>query len=99
MLLLFSTAAFSQTKESPAPPPIPEIKVEKPIELAKEYGLEKPPTPPIPPSPPDASDIKGHPWTRNGQTVWVVKPPKPMQPPTPPKLPVLPPPPPQLNEH
>ncbi|MDQ6755780.1 MAG: hypothetical protein M3004_02485 [Bacteroidota bacterium] len=42
------------------------------------------------PSPPPPPNMKGHPWTRNGKDVWVVKPPKPPKPPKP-NAPPLPP--------
>ncbi len=85
MLLLFSTIIFAQQKTPPAPP---ELKVAPPP--PPEMKLVNPPPPP--------SDIKGHPWTRNGQTVWVAKPAKPIQPPKPPKPPIPPPPPPKQIE-
>lgn len=85
LLLLFFVNGFSQTKIPPPPPPVPmpEIKVEKPLPPEKaimpELNLQPaPPKPPIPPPPPPPPppDIKGHSWTRNGQNVYVVKPPK-----------------------
>jgi hypothetical protein len=92
IMLLFSIAGFSQEKHKlPPPPPRPQIKA----------------IPPVPPediaiaelnvSPPPLPDIKeGHPWTKNGQTVWVAKPPKPVPAPKiiKPAKPAIPPPPP-----
>ncbi|HEV8079896.1 MAG TPA: hypothetical protein VGP43_04235 [Chitinophagaceae bacterium] len=92
MLLLFSTIIFAQQKTPPAPPAPPappELKVAP--QPPPEMKLVKP-------AQPNPTDIKGHPWTRNGQTVWVVKPPKPIQSPKPPKPPIPPPPPPKQIE-
>ncbi len=77
--LLFTSGVFAQIKK-PAPPPPP------PPEIAREK--------PFPPQPPPSSIKNGHPWTRNGQTVWVAKPPKPVKAAKPPKPapPPLPPP-------
>lgn len=52
------------------------------------------PTPPPPPPPPPKAS-KGHPWTRNGEDVWVMEPPKPAIPVKPSTSPIPPPPPPK----
>ncbi len=102
-MLLFFTAAVSQTK-IPTPPPVPKVKAEKVIEQQNVMKPEvnypaKPPIPPPPPAlvmrhsipaPPPPPNIIVYPATRNGKDVWVRKT-RPIKPaPPPPPLPPLP---------
>ena len=78
-LLIFSVTASAQTKKDTLPPPPPS--------LPKVVTVEKPAPPPPPELP------KGHPWTKNGEDIWVMKPArpaklvKPLPPPPPPPPP------------
>ncbi len=100
IMLLFFTAAVSQTK-IPTPPPVPEVKAEKAIEQQNvmkpevnypaKTPMSPPPPPPAPvirhniPAPPP-TNIIGYPATRNGKDVWVMKP-RPIKPAIPPPPP------------
>lgn len=86
ILLLFSTAVFAQIKKHKIPPPPP-------------TAVTPPPVITDSPPPPPPEIRNGHPWTRNGENVWVARPtiklkngkwvvaPLPPPPPPPPPLP------------